>query len=55
LDSSGDKENATKGRVASPVVESKGRWTRGGGGVNGEPPPPQVKTFQFSALEREKV
>ena len=54
-DSSGDKENATKGRVASPVVESKGRWTRGGGGVNGEPPPPQVKTFQFSALEREKV
>jgi len=59
-DSDGDdKENATgkKGgkeaaRVASPVVESKGRWHAGA--VVQEPPGPRVKVFEFSALERHK-
>ena len=58
-DSDSDKENATgkKGgkdpaRVASPVVESKGRWHAGA--VVQEPPGPRVKVFEFSALERHK-
>jgi len=55
----GDKENATRkkggkdpARMASPVVESKGRWHAGA--VVQEPPAPRVKLFQFSALERHK-
>lgn len=58
-DSDGDKENATRkkggkdpARMASPVVESKGRWHAGA--VVQEPPAPRVKLFQFSALERHK-
>ena len=58
-DSDGDKENATRkkggkdpARMASPVVESKGRWHACA--VVQEPPAPRVKLFQFSALERHK-
>ena len=58
-DGDGDKENAAgkKGgkdpaRMASPVVESKGRWHAGA--VVQEPPAPRVKMFEFSALERHK-
>ena len=58
-DGDGDKENAAgkKGgkdpaRVASPVVESKGRLHAGA--VVQEPSRPRVKMFEFSALERHK-
>ena len=59
-DGDGDKENAAgkKGgkdpaaRVASPVVESKGRLHAGA--VVQEPSRPRVKKFEFSALERHK-